>query len=76
MEAPEYDEKWLQEDTFRYPVSVNGKVRAKKEFPLDKPQDEVEEEVMAMPEVQKWIDGKQIKKVIYVPGKIINIVVG
>ena len=73
---PEYEDKWLQEDTYQYPVSVNGKVRAKKELPLDKPQEEVEKEVMEMPEIQKWIDGKGVKKVIYVPGKIINVVIG
>ncbi len=76
VECPEYEEKWLQEDTFQYPVSINGKVRVKKEFPVDKAQEEVEKEVMALPEVQKWIDGKTVKKIIYVPGKIINIVVG
>ena len=72
---PVYDEQWLKADTHEYPVSVNGKVRVKKEFPLDKPQDELEAEVMALPEVQKWVSGKEVKKVVYVPGKIINIVV-
>ncbi len=76
VDCPQYDERWLQEDTFQYPVSINGKVRVKKEFPLDKPKEEVEQEIMELPEVQKWIDGKSVKKVIYVPGKIINIVVG
>lgn len=72
---PAYEERWLREDTHEYPVSINGKVRVKKEFRLDKPQDELEEEVMALPEVQKWVAGKEVKKVVYVPGKIINIVV-
>ena len=72
---PAYEERWLQEDRHEYPVSVNGKVRVKKEFPLDKPQNELEAEVMALPEVQKWVEGKEVKKVVYVPGKIINIVV-
>jgi leucyl-tRNA synthetase len=72
---PIHDDRWLKEDSHEYPVSVNGKVRVKKAFPIDKPQDELEEEVMELPEVKKWVEGKEIKKVVYVPGKIINIVV-
>ncbi len=74
-QMPVYDERYLKEDSHEYPVSVNGKVRVKKAFPIDKPQEELEEEVMELPEVRKWVEGKEIKKVVYVPGKIINIVV-
>jgi len=72
---PEYNQKYLVETTFEYPVSVNGKLRTKIELPLDLEQSKVQEEVMTSDIVKKWLEGKPPKKVIYVPGKIINIVV-
>ncbi|HXH18495.1 MAG TPA: leucine--tRNA ligase [Chitinophagales bacterium] len=72
---PEYNQKYLAETTFEYPVSVNGKLRTKIELPLDLEQSKVQEEVLASDVVKKWLEGKPPKKVIYVPGKIINIVV-
>jgi len=73
---PEYDEKYLKENSFEYPVSFNGKMRFKKEFPLEMPKEEIEKEIVKAPEAQKWIEGKTVRKVIVVPGRIINIVVG
>lgn len=72
---PKYDKEYLKEDTFEYPVSVNGKLRTKHSFPLDKPKEEIETEVLTLPAIQKWILDKEVRKVIYVKGKIINIVV-
>ena len=72
---PACDEKYLAESSFEYPVSVNGKLRFKKEYPLAAAPAEVQAAVVAEPEAQKWLDGKTPKKVIVVPGKIINIVV-
>ncbi len=72
---PEYNQKYLVESNFEYPVSINGKLRTKINLPLDLVQDKVQEEVLASDVVQKWLDGKPPKKFIYVPGKIINIVV-
>lgn len=72
---PTYEEKYLIEESYEYPVSVNGKVRAKMKFPLDKPKDEIEKEVLAAEQIQKWTQGKPPKKVIIVPNKIVNVVV-
>ena len=74
-ETSVYDEKHLVQNSFEYPVSVNGKVRAKKQLALDASREEIEKEVLADPTVAKWLDGKTPKKVIIVPGKIINIVI-
>ncbi|GIV35485.1 MAG: leucine--tRNA ligase [Chitinophagales bacterium] len=72
---PEADLQYLKETSFAYPVSVNGKVRTKIELPLDITQSRVEEEILASEVIQKWLEGKPPRKVIYVPGKIINVVV-
>lgn len=72
---PEYNEAYLQEDTYEYPISVNGKMRAKMSFSTDKPVEEIQKEVLASDIIQKWTKGKTPKKVIIVPKKIVNIVV-
>jgi leucyl-tRNA synthetase len=72
---PVADESLLVENDFEYPVSVNGKVRAKANFSLDKPAVEIEQEVLQMEVVQKWLEGKPVKKVIFVKGRMINVVV-
>nr|MBD3621991.1 leucine--tRNA ligase [Sunxiuqinia sp.] len=71
---PVADKSLLVEDTHAYPVSFNGKMRFKLELPLDLPTDEVEKAVLTNELAQKWLDGKTPKKVIYVPKKIINVV--
>ncbi|MBF1288826.1 MAG: leucine--tRNA ligase [Porphyromonadaceae bacterium] len=71
---PEYDEKLLVEDSFKYPVSFNGKTRFIIELPREASQDEIREAVLSADEAQKWLEGKTPKKVIIVPGRIINIV--
>ena len=71
---PEYDEKLLVEDSFKYPVSFNGKTRFTIELPREASQDEIREAVLSADEAQKWLQGKTPKKVIIVPGRIINIV--
>ena len=73
---PEFDEKNVVENTFMYPVSFNGKKRFDLELPLDIKQDEVQNAVVNAPEAQKWLEGVSIRKVIFIPNKIINIVVG
>jgi leucyl-tRNA synthetase len=72
---PTVDEQYLTENTFEYPISVNGKVRAKMSFALDMPKDDIEKQVLAAEIIQKWTEGKAPKKVIIVPGKIVNLVV-
>ncbi|MBN1953335.1 MAG: leucine--tRNA ligase [Bacteroidales bacterium] len=73
---PEVNPAFLQEDSFEYPVSFNGKMRFKIEFPVDASREEIGKAVLAHEKAQKWIEGKQVKKVIVVPNKIVNIVVG
>jgi leucyl-tRNA synthetase len=71
-----HDEKYLAENTFAYPVSFNGKMRFKLELPVDMPVKEIQSEAIAAKEAQKWIEGKTVRKVIVVPNRIINVVVG
>ncbi|MGE0076818.1 MAG: leucine--tRNA ligase [Bacteroidales bacterium] len=71
---PEFNEKYLQESTFTCPVSFNGKTRFTLDIPLNIPQAEVEKIVFANANTQKFLDGKQPKKIIIVPNKIVNIV--
>ncbi len=73
---PEVDQNLLVEDTFEYPVSFNGKMRFQIELPLDMPQNEMEQTVLADERSQKWLEGKTVRKFIIVPKKIINVVVG
>lgn len=73
-EWPKCDEKLLVEDSFKYPVSFNGKTRFTIELPREASQDEIREAVLSADEAQKWLEGKTPKKVIIVPGRIINIV--
>jgi leucyl-tRNA synthetase len=72
---PVFDETYLAEETFEYPVSFNGKARFKISLPIDLPNSDIEKAVLADEHTNKWIEGKTIAKVIIVPNKIINIVV-
>ncbi len=72
---PEHKEKYLVENTFTYPVSFNGKLRFKLDLPVDMPKEEIEKAVLAEPDAEKWLQGKQPKKIIIVPKRIINIVI-
>lgn len=71
---PQYKEEYLKENSFEYPISINGKVRAKMEFALDMPKEDIEKTVLASEIVKKWSQGKAPKKVIVVPGRIVNVV--
>ncbi|MEX1238715.1 MAG: class I tRNA ligase family protein, partial [Cyclobacteriaceae bacterium] len=71
---PPYNEDYLKENSFEYPISINGKVRAKMEFALDMPKEDIEKVVLASEIVRKWSEGKPPKKVIVVPGRIVNVV--
>ncbi|MBT8194998.1 MAG: class I tRNA ligase family protein, partial [Bacteroidia bacterium] len=72
---PKFDESKLVEDNFSYPVSVNGKTRFKIELPLNLDKNQVEKEVLDSEQIQKWLEGNNPKKVIVVPGRIVNVVV-
>jgi leucyl-tRNA synthetase len=72
---PTFNEEFLVESAFDYPVSFNGKMRFKVNLSLSLNPKEIEEHVLALEESQKWLEGKVPKKVIIVPGKIVNVVV-
>lgn len=72
---PKFNPDMLVEANVSYPVSFNGKMRMKVDLPTAFSAKEVEEAVLALPEAQKWLEGKAPKKVIVVPGKIVNMVV-
>lgn len=71
---PVFEEKYLKSSTHCYPVSFNGKVRFKTNFPTEMNKDTITEQVLAMEETQKWTQGNTPKRIIVVLGKIINIV--
>lgn len=71
---PEYDEKYLVENSVKYAVSFNGKVRFSMELPASSNKEEVEKTVLENEQTQKYINGAPIRKIIVVPGKIVNIV--
>ena len=75
---PTFDESYLKEDSIEYPVSINGKKRGMAEFPSDASRDDIMAAAKELDVVKKWsIDqGKQIRKIIVVPGRMINVVVG
>jgi leucyl-tRNA synthetase len=72
---PMFNPEYLVESNIDYPVSFNGKMRFKVNLAASLNAQEVEAHVLAMPEAQKWLEGKAPKKMIVVPGKIVNIVV-
>ena len=71
---PKFNPDYLVEDTVKYPVSFNGKMRFIAELPNVLSKDEVEKQVMEMEDTAKYLEGATPKKVIVVPGKIVNIV--
>ena len=73
-EWPQFEEKYLVESVTKYPVSFNGKVRFTLEIAASATPQEVETAALSAPEAAKWLEGKQPKKVIVVPGRIVNIV--
>lgn len=73
---PEWNEDYLVEKNINYPVSFNGKARYNISVPADMDKSEIEKLALSHENAAKWLDGKQVKKIIVVPGRIVNIVVG
>ncbi len=71
---PKFDASYLVESTKNYPISFNGKMRFTLELPLDMSKEEIEKTVLAYDKTQEQLQGRTPKKVIIVPGKIVNIV--
>jgi leucyl-tRNA synthetase len=72
---PKWDDKYLKETSKAYPVAIDGKTRTELTLALDATQQQVEEIVLKDVVVQKWLEGKQPKKIIYVKNKMINVVI-
>jgi leucyl-tRNA synthetase len=72
---PVFDAKHVAESTKEYPVSINGKLRTTLNISVDAEQAEVEQITLANEVVQKWMEGKPLKKFIFVKGRMINVVV-
>ncbi|MCX7696940.1 MAG: class I tRNA ligase family protein [Bacteroidales bacterium] len=72
---PVYDEKYLIEDTIQYPVSFNGKMRFLITVPVGATEEEIKQKILSSSEGQKWLQGKEPKRWVIVPNKIINVVV-
>ncbi len=73
---PVHNEEYLAENNFEYPVSFNGKMRFKLSLPVDMAKAEIEKAAIEAEEAQKWMEGKTVRKIIVVPNRIINIVIG
>ncbi|MCC8132680.1 MAG: leucine--tRNA ligase [Tannerellaceae bacterium] len=72
---PEYNEEYLKEDKVVYTVSFNGKARYNIELPADATKEETEAAALEHESAEKWLQGKEPKKIIFVPKKIVNIVI-
>ncbi|GAL87473.1 leucyl-tRNA synthetase [Sporocytophaga myxococcoides] len=72
---PAFRQEYLTEESFEYPISINGKMRVKLDLPLSLTNQQIEETVLSNDQVQKWLEGKAPKKVIVVPNKIVNLVI-
>lgn len=72
---PQHNEEYLKENSVTYAISFNGKARFNLELPADMPREEVEKIALSHESSAKWMEGKTPKKVIVVPGKIVNIVI-
>ena len=72
---PLFEEKYVTESSKEYPISVNGKTRTTMNISLDAAQLDVEKIVLENEVIKKWLEGKAPKKIIYVKGKMVNVVV-
>ena len=72
---PVFNEEYVKESSKEYPISINGKLRTTMQISLDATQEEVEQLALANEVVQKWVEGKTPKKIIYVKNKMVNVVV-
>ena len=73
---PAFHPEYLKEDETEYPIAINGKTRATASFASDASKEDLEAAARELEAIQKWIEGKTIRKVIVVPNRMINIVVG
>ena len=72
---PAYDDKLIKEDLINIIIQINGKFRDKIEVPVDMSEEEIRKVAFSREKVYNWLDKKEPIKVIYVPGKLLNIVI-
>jgi leucyl-tRNA synthetase len=72
---PVFEEKYVKENSKEYPISVNGKLRTTMNISLEATQPEVESLVLDNEVVRKWMEGRPAKRIVYVKGKMVNVVV-
>lgn len=72
---PVFEAKYLVEDSFEYPIQINGKVRTSISFPADMSKEDIEKAVLSNENVLKWLEGNAPKKLIVVPKRIVNVVI-
>ena len=73
---PVFDNRYVREDTVEIPVQINGKIRARVTASIDAKSEELQQAALEDPRVKKFLEGSAVRKVIVVPGKLINIVAG
>ncbi|PID00839.1 leucine--tRNA ligase [Sporosarcina sp. P29] len=73
---PTFDETKLVDDTVEVAVQINGKIRAKITVDKDSSKEELEQVALANEDVKQWMEGKELKKIIAIPGRLVNIVAG
>jgi leucyl-tRNA synthetase len=71
---PIFEEQYLKESDFEYPVSFNGKMRFKVSLSVELTSKEIEDHILGLPETEKYLEGKTPKKIVIVPGRIVNFV--
>lgn len=72
---PKAEARYLIENSHKYPVSINGKVRAEIELPIDITPEQAQQQILALDAVKKWTNGNPPKKIIFVKGRIVNVVI-
>jgi leucyl-tRNA synthetase len=75
VDFPAFNADYLVENTFEYPIQINGKLRTSVVAPIEMPKEDVEKLVLENEVVQKWLEGKPPKKIIVVPKRIVNLVI-
>jgi leucyl-tRNA synthetase len=73
---PSADPEALKSDTLTLVIQVNGKLRERMDFPVEADNNAIEKAVLASPAMQRHLEGKTVRKVIVVPGRLVNLVLG
>ncbi len=72
---PKYDPQLVQDETITLVIQINGKLRDQIDVPVDISESKAKEMALSREKIKKWTEGKEIKKIIFIAGKLVNIVV-